>query len=50
MRGWPAYCAEKLAGLFRQIKQDGVAVENLDAVIVDRRHIGVRIDGENIPV
>jgi hypothetical protein len=37
---------EKLAGLFCQIKQDGVAVENLDAVVVDGGHLGVRIDGE----
>ena len=39
---------QELAGLFRQIEQDGVAVEHDNAVVVDRGHLGVRIDGEVI--
>ena len=40
---------QKLAGLFGEIEQDGVAVEHLDAVVVDRGHLGVRIDRRDIP-
>src|ERR1700694_1220389 len=37
---------QELAGLLGEVKQDRVAVENEHAVIVDRRHLAVRIDGE----
>src|SRR3979411_1699590 len=37
---------QELAGLLREIKQDRVAVENEHAVVVDRRHLAVRIDLE----
>ena len=37
---------QELAGLFGEVEQDGIAVEHLDAAVVDRRHLGVRVDGE----
>ncbi len=45
-RGWPACWGQELAGLLGEIEQDGVAVEHEHAVIVDRRHLAVRIDLE----
>ena len=37
---------KELAGLFRQIKQDGVAVEDDGALIIDSGHLGIGIEGE----
>ncbi len=37
---------QEFAGLLGEIKQDRVRVEHVHAVIVDRRHLAVRIDFE----
>src|SRR5712671_6407621 len=42
-RGWRACSAAKLAGLLGEVKQNGVAVEHEHAVVVDRRHLAVRV-------
>jgi hypothetical protein len=39
---------QELAGLLGEVEQDRVAVEHDHAVIVDRRHLGVRIDLEKL--
>ena len=40
------FAGQKLAGLLGEIEQDRVGVEHEHAIIVDRRHLAVRIDLE----
>src|SRR5215212_7176758 len=37
---------QELAGLLGEVEEDGVAVEHRRVVVDDRRHLGVRVDGE----
>jgi len=41
---------QEAAALLREVEQDGIAVENRDVAVDDRRNLGVRIDGEKARV